>query len=169
VLELHGLSVGFVSGIFVDTVHADALEISDPHGEMASAKKAVVTAFALKAATVRSHVSFQLRCGAVWWRRWYALGPAVGGGSADADTFSSQQPDFRGVDVLFTNQWPRGIEAGLPTDSSPAVTLGWFISYGPVVDDNTSVFPQEQAGSGLVAVASAMLRPRRAPYLLFIK
>ena len=71
-------------------------------------------------------------------------------------TTDTNEP-YRGVDVLLTNQWPRGITAALSSDASP---------------------PQNAArSSGTVTVASAMLRPRyhfagtegvswtRAPYV----
>ena len=95
VASLHGLKVGFLSGLFADpTEDDDSLRAADA----AEAKRKVVTALAL----------------------------------------TTSAADFGGVDLFFSNQWPRGITAA--TTPGPA--------------------RRPERASGTVAVAAAMLRPR---------
>ena len=95
VATLHGLKIGFLSGLFTDE---DSDDDSVKAANNAASKRKIVTEFAL--------------------------------------TTSSSA--FRGIDALFSNQWPRGITAA--TNPGPARS--------------------PSSSSGTVAVAAAMLRPR---------
>lgn len=92
VTTLHGLKVGFVSGLFSDAteeqIAAAHVPSTDAEKDAAERKRLLVTDMANIANGVH--------------------------------TTSEEPADFHGVDALFTNQWSRGITVGAAADALPA-------------------------------------------------